>query len=73
MTDEVEEVVGFLVVVWLDFGVVLRGYFDASEGMFFEEEFKLIPIVISSVLIVGVLKCMHWDFTGLVPGNDLTD
>lgn len=41
--------------------------------MFFEEEFKLIPIVISSVLIVGVLKCMHWDFTGLVPGNDLTD
>ncbi len=72
MANEVEELVGFGVVVGLDFGVVLRRDFDAFEGVFFKEEFELGPIVISSVLVVGVFEGMHGDFSGFISGNDLT-
>ncbi len=41
--------------------------------MFFEEEFQLSPIVISSVLIVGVFEGVHGDFAGFVSGDNLTD
>ncbi len=73
VADEVEEVIGFRVLIGFDFGVIFGRDLDVFEGVFFEEEFELVPIVVSSVLVVGIFEGVHGDFTGFVAGDDFSD
>ena len=50
--------------------VLIAGNFYFSEGILFEEELQLTPVVVSSCMVLSVFEGMHGNSSGLVSGND---